>query len=251
MRKAARNNIFNRQTKKIIRNEQNYLKSTRENIINKTSSFDTLEAYRSARTNIIFSLFDEEGCKKLIITSAMPGDGKTTTCINLALTFAHMGSNILVIDADLRCPRVHSYFDIDNEIGLSNLLVGLAQIDSVIQSKEGIDVITAGHIPQNPAELLSSKKMGEILDTLSKRYDYIFIDTPPVGLVADAVNMAKNVSGVIIVARQNYTIHKAINEAIASLKFANSRILGFIVNDSAHAKHSYRKNKYGYYKYIT
>ncbi len=235
--------------KKVQKSEEKYIKKTRINILGSKTAFSTLEAYRSARTNIMFSLPDEENCKSIVITSAMPGDGKTTSCINLALTFAQSGRKVLVVDADIRCPRVHLYLHDQNEKGLSNYLVGLAEIDEIIKNKEGIDFITAGHIPQNPAELLSSKKMEVLVKELSNNYDYVFYDTPPLAFVSDAVTFLKNISGVILIARQKYTVHHAIEAAISALNFANAKVLGFILNDADFEEMNYKKRRYGRGKY--
>lgn len=237
----------NRKLRKKNKLEEKHIKLTRMNILTNEAGFSTVEAYRSARTNIMFSLVNEQRCKNVIITSAMPGDGKTTTCINLAIIFAQAGSNVLVIDADLRRPRVHTYFDLENRCGLSNVLIGEEQLDNVIQKKDGIDFISSGQIPHNPTELLSSKKMEEVMGVLSQKYDYIFYDTPPIALVTDAATFINRTSGCILVARQNYTVHKAVSAAVAALKFANAKILGFILNDAEQENYSYVKKKYGYY----
>jgi Mrp family chromosome partitioning ATPase len=118
--------------KKRQKNQEEYDRLNKENLITNRSDFLTLESYRAARTNIMFSLPDEKGCKKIVITSAMPGDGKTTTSINLALIFAQTGARVLLIDADLRLPMIHHYLDIPNNNGLSNVLAGLADVNDVI-----------------------------------------------------------------------------------------------------------------------
>lgn len=247
--------IFNKKNKvdkglqKGKKQEEKYIKATRVNILGSKTSFATLEAYRSARTNIMFSLPDEGKCKNIVITSAMPGDGKTTTCINLAITFAKSGRKVLVVDCDMRCPRIHLYLSDSNEAGLSNVLAGLAELDEIIRNKEGIDFITAGHIPQNPAELLSSRKMEKLIETLSERYEYILFDTPPLAFVSDAVTFLKNISGVILIARQKYTVHHAIDAAISALTFANAKVLGFILNDADFEELNYKKKRYGRGKY--
>lgn len=235
--------------KKRQKNQEEYDRLNKENLITNRSDFLTLESYRAARTNIMFSLPDEKGCKKMVVTSAMPGDGKTTTSINLALIFAQTGARVLLIDADLRLPMIHHYLDIPNNNGLSNVLAGLADVNDVIVKKSGIDLITAGHIPQNPTELLSSDAMTNLVENLSKDYDYIIIDTPPVGVLIDAVAILKPVSGVILVVRQDYTIIKAINSALTALEFANAKILGFILNHASVAEYSYKKKKYKYNRY--
>jgi capsular exopolysaccharide synthesis family protein len=249
MKWSIRKVLLDRRMKKRLKDEAQYVNDTRRGIIRSSTGFDTIEAYRSARTNIMFSLVDEEGCKRLIFTSAMAGEGKTTTCINLAVTFARTGANVLVIDADLRLPKIHTYFELDNTRGISDALAGLAQLDDIIQTKDGIDFITAGYIPQNPAELLASRKMEETIRKLSARYDYIFLDTPPVGVVTDAAAIARLSSGVIFVIRQNYTLHSAVEAAFSGLNFANAKVLGFILNDAESPTAKYMKQRYPYSGY--
>ena len=219
-------------------------------LLNKNSNFLITEAYKALRTNIIFTLNNaNHGCKKIIITSASPGEGKTTTCINLAIAFAQTGSKVLIVEADLRKPRVYRHLQIERKPGLSDVLGGLVELKQAVKKCEeyGIDCITAGQLPPNPVELLSSDKMGEVIDVLSASYDYIFIDTPPVTMVADATAMSKFVDGVIVVVRQNYTIHETLERARNSLNFAEAKILGYILNDVNNFSSRYGSYKnYGY-----
>ena len=226
-------------------------------LLSENSDFIVREAYNSARTNIIYSLGSEKGCKKILITSASPAEGKTTTALNLAITFAQTESRVLIIDADLRKPRIYRHLQIERENGLSDLLCGLISLDDSIKhcEKQNLDCITSGQIPPNPAELLSSNEMGVVLEQLSERYDYIFIDTPPITVVTEAAAMSKYVNGVILVARQNNTIHESIQRARTNLSLANAKILGYILNDvtnfsygyGSYNKYSYRSSrKYGY-----
>ena len=217
-----------------------------ETILSNESGFIINEAYKALRTNIIFTLSSiDRNCKKIIITSASPGEGKTTTCLNLAISFAQTGSKVILIDADLRKSRIYRHLGIERQNGLSDVLCGLLDVDDSIKhcEKQGIDCITAGQIPPNPVELLSSPKMGEILDYLSQKYDYVFIDTPPVTIVSDATAMSKYVDGVIVVVRQNYTIHETLEKARTSLEFAEAKILGYILNDVTNIT-----SRYGTYK---
>ncbi len=218
-------------------------------LISEETEFIVREAYNAARTNIIYSLGSERGCKKILITSASPSEGKTTTALNLAITFAQTDSRVLIIDADLRKPRIYRHLQIDRENGLSDLLCGLISLDQAIKHcpNQKLDCITSGQIPPNPAELLSSAEMGRLLEELSEHYDYIFIDTPPVTVVTEAAAMAKYVNGVILIARQNNTIHESIKRARTTLSLANAKILGYILNDVTNFSYGYGSyNKYRY-----
>ncbi len=241
----------------IKKEEEERLRST---LLNKHTPFDITEAYKATRTNIMFSIKGTVGCKSIIVSSANPGEGKSTTCANLAIAFAQMGDRVVIIDADMRKPRVHKYFDIKNKKGLSNILGGFETLENCINHMEdtGLDVITAGNIPPNPAELLASGEMDILLETLSGRYDYVFIDTPPINVVTDASILSKKVSGVVLVVRHNITNKEAIERSIKTLEFAGAKILGFILNsverkeyEGRYTYRSYRRGyrRYGYKKY--
>ena len=130
-------------------------------MLTKNTDFLVTEAYKTARTNIRFSLTSEKGCKKIIVTSASPHEGKTTTCLNLAIAFAQTDAKVLIIDADLRKPRIYRHLSIERENGLSDLLCGLIDKETAIKHcpEQNLDCITSGQIPPNPAELLSSQDM--------------------------------------------------------------------------------------------
>lgn len=232
-------------------------------VLTDQTSFTVREAYKTARTNIMFALTSgSDSCKKIVLTSAEPGEGKTTTVLNLAITFAQTGSKVLVIDGDLRKPRIHRYLHIDRKNGLSDLLIGHTDIKTAVRHSEklNIDCIPAGQIPPNPVELLSNPSMEKLLEELSSMYDYIFIDSPPVTVVADATAMSKIIDGYVVVVRHNYTIHELLSQTRSALLFAEGKVLGYIMNDikplgglsynqygaySNKYYHSY-KNKYGY-----
>lgn len=201
-------------------------------VLTDVTDFATKEAYKTARTNIRFSLSSGRGCKKIIVTSASPGEGKTTTCLNLAIAFAQTDAKVLIIDADLRKPRINRHLSIERENGLSDLLCGMITTSEAIKrcERHNLDCITAGQIPPNPAELLSSKEMELLLEELGESYDYIFIDTPPVTVVTEAAAMAKCTDGVILIIRQNHTISESVERARNNLNMANAKILGYVLN---------------------
>lgn len=219
-----------------------------ENLVSDKSPFNIREAYKTTRTNIMFTLAANEGCKVIIVTSSIPGEGKTLTTINTALTFAQTGAKVLLIDGDLRKSKVHKYMKVDNKMGLSNVLGSFASLDECIQhnAETNLDYITTGHTPPNPLELLSSDKMKEVLEELKTRYDYIFIDTPPVNVVADTTAISGLCDGVLFVVRYKYTTQDMLYKAISSIEFVNAKILGFLLNDVDLVNYTYSaKNKYG------
>lgn len=227
---------------------------TNGSLLNAGSSFYISEAYKAARTNLSFVLTGEMGKKIACFSSPSPGEGKTTTCANIAITFAQTNARVLIIDADLRKPKMHKTFAVPAQPGLTNLLSGFNTFDEVIKETgyANLDLITAGHIPPNPAELLSSPQMKNILEELSQRYDYIFVDTPPVNVVTDVAALSKYVTGIVMVARQGITTTDSMKRALESLQFVDANILGTILNDINMDKYSYNyryKYKRSKYKY--
>ena len=228
-----------------------------EKIINAETDFDTVETYKSIRTNIMFSIPQTGEGKVIVVTSASPSEGKTTTTINLAITFAQTGAKVIVVDCDLRKSRVHRYLGQHRDDGVSNVVCGYIPVEKAIKRnvREGLDVLTAGEIPPNPAELLESTAFGELIAELKENYDYIFIDSPPVTVVTDAAILMKLATGVVVVVRQEATTYDLLDEAVEELHRTDAKVLGVIVHDSNEKFRKYgyyRKGKYGYkygYKY--
>lgn len=233
-----------------VRKEES-IKQRSATLVDDKTAFTIVESYKTARTNIIFTLGTAPGCKRVAVTSANPGEGKTTTVLNLAIVFAQTGAKVLVIDADLRKPRIYRHLQLDKKDGLSDVLCNFIDVDKAIHKIDqfGIDCITSGQIPPNPTELLSSDAMGGLLDKLSERYDYIFIDTPPSTIVTEAAVLSRFVNGVIVVVRQDYTIHESLEKARENLLFADAKILGYILNDISAKKYGYGRYYYRNYRY--
>lgn len=228
-------------------------------ILSDDSNFVMSEAYKTLRTNILFSTGTAD-CSSYAVTSAVPGEGKTTTAINLAISFAQTEKKVVIIDADLRKPKLHKYFDLENKVGLSNVLSGVfdGKKQDYIQktSVENLDLISSGHIPPNPIELLSSERMEEVVKKLSEDYDFIIFDTPPVNIVSDALVLSKNVIGYILVTRSSYTEYAALDAAMSNFELANVKPLGVVLNDFNQKQQKYvsrgkykYKNYYNYYRY--
>lgn len=234
-----------------ISRKEESIKQRSATLVTDKTPFTVVESYKTARTNIIFTLGNTPECKKIVVTSANPGEGKTTSALNLAIVFAQTGAKVLIIDADLRKPRIYRHLQLDKKDGLSDILCNFIDVDKAVHHIEqfGIDCITSGQIPPNPTELLSSDAMGEMLDKLSERYDYIFIDTPPSTIVTDAAVLSRFVHGVIVVVRQDYTIHESLEKARENLLFADAKILGYILNDISAKKYGYGKYYYRSYRY--
>lgn len=216
-------------------------------LLNNKSTFFVREAYKDLRTNILFSL-PEAKCKVIAIASSVMSEGKSTTCINTAITFAEMGKRVLVIDTDMRRPRLHRLLKSTATPGLSNLLLNLSTYDESVFATnfQNLDVIFAGDISPNPTELLSSGKMKEIIDEMSKHYEYIFVDTPAIAPVSDTAIISKLVSGLVIVTRQGVTEKKVLEGCVERMLFSNAKILGFVINGYDCSNHATSKYKYNY-----
>lgn len=205
------------------------------------------EAYRTLRTNLQFSNID--GSLKIVsITSPGPSEGKTTTLCNVAETYAQSGKRTLVIDADLRKPRVHKTFKLSNAVGLTNVLTGQAKLEDVLQNTgSDIKVLTSGPIPPNPSELLESKAMKQLLEMLRDHFDVILIDTPPVGVVTDGAIVAGMVDGTILAVASHQTQIEAAKRAKQLLGQVNARIVGVVMTMMPVSKKGYYG--YQYYEY--
>lgn len=222
------------------------IEDKRKFIINDKTSFQIKEAYKALRTNIIFSLPEEDN-NKIIVTSALAGEGKSTTCINTAISFAETNKKVVILDCDLRRPNISNLLDIPMKPGLTNVLVRMNSLDDVIRKniRPNLDVITAGDIPPNPSELLDSTRMRKLIETLSEQYDYVFIDTPPVLAVTDTSIITRYCSGVLMVARHNKTDRNAVSAAVEQLLLANAKIIGGIFNGLESDGKSYKYKRYG------
>ncbi|RKZ23899.1 hypothetical protein DRQ20_07560 [bacterium] len=213
-------------------------------LIKRFSSRSTpVEAYRSLRTNISFSS-PEKKKKILLITSPGPGEGKTLTSINLALTYAELGERTLLIDGDIRKPMVHRAFDGKKEPGLSEYLAGKADIKDILRKdNDNLFYITSGTLPPNPPGLLESERMKRFLQDMGKKYDVVIIDSPPVLAFTDTPILAGEVDATIIVARANFTSVQALEDAKELIEHAGGNVLGVVFN-----MFDIRKS-YGYYHY--
>lgn len=202
-------------------------------VLNSKSPFAFKESYKSLRSNLEFSTFDGE-LKVLAFTSSVPEEGKTTTSVNTAISLAETGNKVLIVDADLRSPSVNKHLRIQrgDTTGLSTVLSGRSSLsDSIMTHNQyGFDVLFSGPIPPNPAELISHKKAAELFELLKQKYDYIIIDTPPSGVVTDAMILGQYADGLIYVVRHNFAPKELVKDSIAKLEHAKVNILGIVLN---------------------
>jgi len=192
------------------------------------------EAFRTLRTNVQFTGVDSE-TKKIMLTSAGPGEGKSSTVANLAVSMAQAGKSVLVVDADLRNPTQHKLFGLDNRQGLSMALVQDQANQQFVKetSVPGVMVLTGGPIPPNPAELVGSRRMKRLIQEFSEQYDVILIDTPPVIAVTDAAILAQEVDGVILVLASGEVNKEYAQRAKELLDKVGAKILGAVLNKVA------------------
>jgi capsular exopolysaccharide synthesis family protein len=218
------------------------------------------EAYRNIRTSLYFFAAPPEDMKVLVITSAGPGEGKTTTASNLALVIAQSGKRVLLVDADFRRPMIHKVFGFDAKLGLSTVLAGASGLDESVQKLahdgkvvEHLDILVGGPRPQNPAELLGSEGMKRFLDEARRKYDRIIIDTPPVLFVADATIASAASDGVILIVKAAKKSRSVAIKARERLEGVKARVLGGILNDVFVSRlgyyYSYYYQHYPYSRY--
>ena len=213
-------------------------------------SFSAQEAYRSLRTNITFAL-PGDGCKCIGVTSPTPGEGKSTTASNLAISLGQIGKKVILVDCDMRLPTIANKFRAAATPGLSDFLAGHAPVEDALRNVEkyGIHLLPAGSIPPEPTALLEAKQLERLFGALRKNYDYVIVDLPPVITVPDPVILAKHLDGYLLAVREKRAEHRAVKEMIRLLQMAEAKILGFVVTDSNihNSKYKYKyKGKYGY-----
>jgi capsular exopolysaccharide synthesis family protein len=216
------------------------------------------EAYRTLRTSVLFTGM-QRGVKALMVVSPTAGEGKTTTAANLAVSLADANKRVILISADLRKPRVHRFFGLENEVGLSSVLTGDARAWEALQDPkiDNLRVMASGPVPARPGELLQSEAMGELIAELREVADFVIVDTAPILLVADALALAPLVEGVIFVADSEVTTRGAVAHAREQLEQVGAPIIGAVFNNFdpskarnyspyAYYPYRYRYGRYGY-----
>ncbi len=239
--------IFKRKNKRA-----SFSLSETEKTLHKNLEFTASEQYRLLRTNIKFTIPEGIKCPVIGVTSAVRGEGKSTTSVNLSYVLSEQGRKVRLIDGDLRLPSVANKMGIDNTPGLTNLLLDEKIENEKFKStlSDNWFIIPSGDIPPNPSELLGSGRMRRLLERLREEFDYIVIDLPPVNIVSDAVSVANYLTGMIVVVRENYTEKRELEQCVRQLNLANIKISGFVLNEAGGDGDKYSKYKKGkYYKY--
>ena len=200
------------------------------------------EAYRSLRSNIEYSSFDDE-YRAIVVTSSVPGEGKSTTSGNLALSLAQRGNKVLLVDCDMRKPSIHKKFKISNISGTAELLLRKESFEDVANFyNENLTIITAGKIPPNPSEMLSSRAMTAFIKEMKKEFKYIILDTPPLQAVTDAQVLSTKADGVLLVVRAGSTKREMVLNSVDLIKKVHGKIICTVLNVVEN-----KKNNYYYY----
>ena len=200
-------------------------------IVDKLPKSITAESYRSLRTNIQYSSIDKQ-VKTLVVTSSNAGEGKSTVAGNLAYTFFQNGKRVLIIDCDLRKPSLHRKFNVSNEEGLTDVLVGTSKLNNVMKKvDDNLYLLTTGTLPPNPAEIIGSNTMENFLEQCKINFDYIILDTPPILPVTDSKLLAIKADATVVVVRSEISKSKHVSQAFKELEKVNANIIGTILND--------------------
>ena len=200
-------------------------------IVDKLPKSITAESYRSLRTNIQYSSIDKQ-VKTLVVTSSNAGEGKSTVSGNLAYTFFQGGKRVLIIDCDLRKPSLHRKFNVSNEVGLTDVLVGTSELNKVMKKiDDNLYLLTTGTLPPNPAEIIGSNTMENFLDECKINFDYIILDTPPILPVTDSKLLAIKADATVLVVRSEISKSKHVSQAFKELGKVNANVIGTILND--------------------
>lgn len=218
-------------------------------------SFTASEAYKMLRTKVQFSFADEKNCYVVGVSSALAGEGKSLTAVNLAYSLAQLNKKVLIVDCDMRKPSVHSKLKLSQAPGISNYLTRQSDYEAVLQkysdeeNRAVFNVIAAGNNPPNPVELLSSSRMTKAMEKFKADYDYIILDLPPIGEVTDAMAASRHTDGMLIASRMNYGNRNMLADALEEFKFINTKILGIVATCTTEESKGYGKGySKGYYK---
>jgi capsular exopolysaccharide synthesis family protein len=223
--------------------------STKKPLLTQTSAqSQRAESFRQLRTNIKFADVSKTA-KTILVTSSLPGEGKSTTATNLAIALAHAGQSVCLVDADLRRPAVHSYLGLERNAGLTTALIGAADLNDLLQpwGEDNLFVLTSGEIPPNPSELLGSEEMGHVLKRLEAAFDAVIVDAPPLLPVTDAAVLSQYVGGVLLIVGCGSAHSQELGKAIDSLALVEANVLGIVMNRLAtKGPDAYRYASYTY-----
>lgn len=224
--------------------------SRKDIVIDSQSPFAMVEAFRAVKTNLLYSIPQKKdgSARKLMVCSALPAEGKSTVAVNVAVSYAESNKRVLLIDCDLRKPRLHKFFNVAGNLGLSHYLSNQESLENIVSATpyEGLYVIYAGFNAPNPDELLSSERMQELMDEMSTRFDIIILDTPPMESVSDALLLVPYVDGVLLTVISMQSRYPILKNTIRKFEFAGCKVLGVVINGVRMEQKKYYK--YDYYQ---
>lgn len=216
------------------------------------------EAFKRLRTNVLLAFPEEtDACRVIGVTSAQVSEGKSTVSVNLAYSLAELGKKVLLIDGDMRRPSIHEKLGITSISGLSEAILGVEEVGKTVNTYiSGADTIrfnfmTSGEIPENPAEMLTSKRFEALMKAFRGNWDFVILDLPPVNAVIDAVSVVGQTDGMLVVIRENHCPKFVLNECVEQLRYAKANILGFVMNgclEETGKRYHYSQRYYKYYK---
>lgn len=236
--------------KKQSAKEKAKLQKQNEALIGSNTSFVATEAYKRLRTKLQFSFTDDGTSRVIGLSSALSGEGKSLTAVNLAYTLAQLNKRVIILDCDMRRPTLADKMSLNKKPGLSEYLTGQHEFKDVVQrygreeEEVAFHVISAGENPPNPVEMLSSLRMERLLDNLREAYDYILLDLPPVSEVTDAMAIAPRTDGMLLVVRQDYCDRIVLNETVQQFAFINAKVLGVVFNCTSENRGKYYGKSY-------
>ncbi|HEV2836897.1 MAG TPA: polysaccharide biosynthesis tyrosine autokinase, partial [Pyrinomonadaceae bacterium] len=222
-----------------------------ELLINVDTRSPLAEAYRHLRTSILLSSAGRAP-KTLLISSSLPGEGKTTTAVNTAFSLAQTGASVVIVDADMRRPRLRSIFGVHDQLGLSSILSSSLSEDEILgmvsrDEATGLGILTSGPIPPNPAELIGSDQMSHLLSVLQNHFDHVVIDSPPVSSFTDGVLISTMVDGVLLVVQGGKSSRHIVRRSKQLLQEVGAKIFGVVLNNTEVQSHDY----YYYQRYYS
>ena len=232
-----------------MKTENASLQAQQALLLNHRSDFFTREAAKTLRTNVSFALEQVKGGRVVQVTSSLAGEGASLTAANLALAFAQAEKRVLLVDCDLRRPRLGQLLELEAPLGLSSVLTDPDTCTAAILSTEEphLSVLLAGAVPQNPSELLGSARMHQLLEALRQSFDYVILDSAPVNAVTDSVVLASACDGVLLTVRAGKTRQTAVKQAVQRLESAHVKPLGFVLQDAPRKNGWLNRRKNGSY----